>query len=169
MMIVVPADGGKTRADITCFDCDNKGHFANQCPNPKKGQAKQSNAVTALTVAEEADDDNDNGDFMFLGTQYQGINKNWVLLDSDSTCSIMCNQDLIKNIREVDEWLTIHTYSGTTCTNLKCDVPNYGEAWFHKGGLANILALHDVRKKFRVTYDSDEGSYFTVHKPKCEV
>eukprot|EP00957_Ditylum_brightwellii_P060655 4605247-Ditylum_brightwellii.AAC.1 len=43
-------------------------------------------------------------------------------------------------------------------------MPNHGEVWFHRDGIANILALHDIRKTFRVTYDSDEGSYFMVHK-----
>eukprot|EP00957_Ditylum_brightwellii_P153107 11654191-Ditylum_brightwellii.AAC.2 len=127
----------------------------------------ESKALTALTVEDDGDDDNE--EFVFFGQEHEGISKWWMLLDSKSTCSVMCNEELVKNIWEVDNFLTIKTYGGTTKTNLRCDVPGFGEAWFHKNCIANIIALHKTRKKFRITYNSSEGAFFTVHKPEYDV
>eukprot|EP00957_Ditylum_brightwellii_P074667 5674841-Ditylum_brightwellii.AAC.1 len=78
-MIVAPADGSKTRPDITCYNCSDNGHFADQSPKPGKGRGKQRDAVTALTISQE--EEYKDREFMFLRAQYKGINKNWALLD----------------------------------------------------------------------------------------
>ena len=38
-----------------------------------------------------------------------------------------------------------------------------GPVWYSADAIANILALRDVKRKYRVTYDSDE-SMFVVHR-----
>jgi len=45
-------------------------------------------------------------------------------------------------------------------TNQKAYVKNYGEVWFDNNTIINILCVKNVRKKFRVTYDSDDDSTF---------
>jgi hypothetical protein len=42
---------------------------------------------------------------------------------------------------------------------------NYGTVWFNKEGIANILSMSLLKKKFPVTYDSAKGDYFIVKKP----
>jgi hypothetical protein len=42
---------------------------------------------------------------------------------------------------------------------------NYGTVWFNKYGIANILSMSLLKKKFPVTYDSAKGNYFVVKKP----
>jgi len=34
------------------------------------------------------------------------------------------------------------------------DLPGYGTVWFYEDSIANILSLNNVKKKYRVTYDS---------------
>jgi len=34
------------------------------------------------------------------------------------------------------------------------DLPGYGTVWFYEDGIANILSLNNVKKKYCVTYDS---------------
>ena len=36
--------------------------------------------------------------------------------------------------------------------------------WYHPKGIANILSLANVTKKHRVTFDSEIGNRFEVHK-----
>ena len=46
----------------------------------------------------------------------------------------------------------------------KGDLRGYGTVWYYPGGIANILSLHNVQKKHRITYDSNDRTGFTVHK-----
>jgi len=36
--------------------------------------------------------------------------------------------------------------------------------WYHPDGIANILSLHNVQKKYKVTYDITQGNGFVVNK-----
>ena len=49
-------------------------------------------------------------------------------------------------------------------TNQQGYLPGYGWVWFLEHGIANILALKNVKKRYRVTYDSQNGKDFVVHK-----
>ena len=51
-------------------------------------------------------------------------------------------------------------WTGADCTG-------FGEVWFHRSGIANILYLSLVKEMFRITYGSDMGTdanNFVVHK-----
>ena len=54
------------------------------------------------------------------------INKNWVLLDSQSTVDLFSNKELLTDLRKVDEFLIIHCNAGKVKTNLMGDLPGYG-------------------------------------------
>eukprot|EP00957_Ditylum_brightwellii_P073721 5602137-Ditylum_brightwellii.AAC.1 len=91
----------------------------------------------------EVDDASDKESIFLSKKNYsQNLDKDWLLLDNQSTVNLMCNPRYVKNIRTVPEKLAVRTVSGTAKTNQKCNVPSYGEAWFMKGGIANILSLH---------------------------
>ncbi len=48
--------------------------------------------------------------------------------------------------------------------NLKATVKNYGEVWFDERAITNILCLKNVRTKFKVVYESQPESKFTVYR-----
>ncbi len=62
--------------------------------------------------------------------------------------------------------MTIKCNAGITKTNMIGIMPGYpGEVWYNPKGIANILSMANVKKYFRVTYDSAGGEGFVVHKP----
>ena len=63
----------------------------------------------------------------------------------------------------------MHVYcnAGKAIIRTVADWPGFGEVWFHRGGIANILSLVLVKEIFRITYDSAMDTYsntFVVHK-----
>jgi hypothetical protein len=46
---------------------------------------------------------------------------------------------------------------------------NYGEVWFNKDAITNILSLSCVKERYPVKYDYDEGGQFVVVHPTKEV
>ena len=88
------------------------------------------------------------------------INKNWVLIGSQSTIDLFCNSSLLTNIQQVETNLNIFCSAGKKITNMVGDLPGYGTVWFYANGIATILSLHKVVKRFHVTYDSHQDNPF---------
>jgi hypothetical protein len=97
-----------------------------------------------------------------------GIPATWYLLDNQSTCGIISNPKIVKNIRKVEGYMQLATQAGSTTTNWMADVPRYYRpVWFHPGGIANILSLVNMIAKYHVMYNScagDSPNQFCVHK-----
>ena len=49
------------------------------------------------------------------------------------------------------------------------DLTGFVPVWFHQNGIANILSLAKVNKRYRVTYESNGSNAFKVHKGYGEV
>ena len=138
---------------VRCYRCNNKGHYSDRCPT----------AVNLLQTRDILDsqynvDGNNRIGFGFFqcgynmmqSERYEGLDPNWVLLDSQSNCNIFCNKDLLTNVRlKPGDGLTIHTNGGNLTTNLVGDVKNYGKVWYSSESLANILSVANVRKSSR--------------------
>ena len=80
---VFPGLDGKKHPHVICHSCNKRGHYANKCPEvPISSKVK-------LQFAQ------------FILNQMQGshINPNWLLLDTCSTVSVVCNPAVITNIR----------------------------------------------------------------------
>ena len=77
---------------------------------------------------------------------------NWVLLDTQSSCDIFNNSDMLKNIhQEPGPGLKLHSNgNGLIETNMMGVVKGYGKVWYHPDSLANIMSFANVRKKFKV-------------------
>ena len=94
----------------------------------------------------------------------QGIDPNWILLDSQSTISVFRNPAMLSNIRPSPHTMRAMTNGGHQDSNMVGDFPNLGEVWYNPHSIANILSLSDVRKVCRVTMDSDAGLSINVHR-----
>jgi hypothetical protein len=177
-------------AEVTCFNCQQLGHYAGDCTNahvrrgqpPANGPAPEVNLHMhgATDDYDEDDDEVEETGFSFNMIDGNGksvsiekkhiLNPMWILLDSASTVSIFANKSLLRNIRHCGsiQGLKIHTNGGVQITHLIGDLPGFGPVWYDGGSLANILSLAAVRKKCRITMDTKDEPAMIVHKKNGE-
>ena len=55
-----------------------------------------------------------------------------VLLDSDSTNTIFCNKEYVKNIQEAKKLLVIHKNGGTLTVTQTCNIPQLGQRCYNQ-------------------------------------
>jgi hypothetical protein len=70
---------------------------------------------------------------------------------------------MVTSIRESKTTLELATNAGTRTTKKIADVPGYGTVWYDETAIANIFGLSELKKKHRVTYDSEKEDAFIVH------
>ena len=97
------------------------------------------------------------------------LGKNMILIDNQSTCNVFYAGHLLRDIRKVNHSHTINSNTGSTKTAWMGDLPGFGPVFFHKNDIANILSLSKVKKRYRVTYDSNGSNAFEVHKRDGEI
>ncbi len=156
--------------------------FKNQFKNLKKSFAQ-------LKLAQESDSDSDFGEEM-LHFQYgsringggclpealmdmafrqskkglQGFNlRAVVLLNNQLTVDIFCNKEFVSNIQLAPKPLILKSNGGELIAYHIADVADYDEpVWFSKKAITNIFTQKNMKKQYRVTYDSSEET-FLVH------
>lgn len=92
------------------------------------------------------------------------IPKGSVGLDSMSSVDVFGEQRLLSNIRTVPHSMRIICNAGAVLVTQMGTFQGYGEVWYHPAAIANILSLSNVRRRFRVTFDSSTGNRFVVHR-----
>ncbi len=107
---------------MNCHNCGKKGHIARECPERK--QARNQEHIHASIQDDGCnEDDIDKGENMFVQKRDKGVvNKNWLLLDSQSTVDQVANPALLKNIRKAASTVTIHCNAGSNSTDLEGDL-----------------------------------------------
>ena len=175
------ADDGKktTKRNVTCHKCGVKGHYVTDCPElaaertASGTSATQTGTTLLMTGIADGEFDDDRNTFTFvnhgvtcqIGTDGR-VSKSWILLDNQSTVDVFYNPDLLMDIRTGSDSMSIHCNAGVTTTNLIGELSGYGTVWFHPDGIANILSLARIKDEqgYRVTYDSNNGNRFVIHK-----
>ncbi len=152
--------------NFTCHKCRKKGHFSRECCS--KGDGEKPNSQENNHVHANVDKDDDDEDKENLFVQHKKpkkgvVNKNYRLLNNQSTVNQVANPNLLKNMREGEKPIIVHCNAGSTKTNL---IGEQGRMTVHHNprSIANVLSLKSVAARPRVTYDSkDHGGVFQVH------
>ena len=167
------------KSKVKCSKCGRMGHYANECKESKHIDGTlllmtsdfESSSFSFHRLGEEIGDSHENNDNLMNSYVYAQPNNsnclpdNWILLDNGYTIDVFKTAQLLKDVKESPTRMRIHCNIGTFSTNLIGQLPGYGKVWFHPEGIANILSLHNLTKKFRVTFDSANEDGFVVHKP----
>ncbi len=89
---------------------------------------------------------------------------NRAYLDGCSTVTAFKTTKYLKEIKKVNGCIKINCNAGTITTDR---MGTYGslKVWYVPEGIANIFSMHELEKRYRITYDSWEGHY-AVHTPR---
>jgi hypothetical protein len=93
------------------------------------------------------------------------VNKNYILLDNQSTVDQIANSKLLKNIRKANKPFIVHCNAGSNTADLEGELGSM-TVKHNPYSIANVLLLHSIKQTHRVRYDSwDHGGVFQVHTP----
>ena len=88
--------------------------------------------------------------------------KKVIMLDSGTTISLFCNKELVTDVQESTELLNLSTNAGSKVIDKEATVRGFGTVKFDPSSIANIFGLHDLTKRYRVTFDSERDNAFYV-------
>ena len=159
-----------SRGDSHCYNCGGTDHWAYECPQlSSEQQAQLHMAVKGNEEAEEEHEGQSQGHQLLNVTLAQGgaLPDNRAYLDGCLTVTAFKTDKYLKEIRTVCRGIKINCIAGAVSTN---QMGRYGslKVWYIPDGIVNIFSMHELEKKYRITYDSWEGHY-VVHTPKGEV
>ena len=75
---------------------------------------------------------------------------------------------MLINVRKAKRKLVANTNGGHHISNIEGELPGFFTVWFNPRSMINILLFADVRKRFRVTIDTEKESCFLVHTGKSK-
>ena len=182
------SDGG--RRDFSkrrCYECGKIGHIGADCQVRKAREAAEKASDSGGDTQEEGDnhaivtssgsstkngfwEDYTETDGFGFYQAHERVPKTWLLLDSQSTCDIFGNPELLTNIRSANgRSIKIHSNGGTMVVDQVGDFKNYGTVWYSNKAIANILSLSKVKKQYPIRYDSVGGNQFVVSTPRHDI
>jgi hypothetical protein len=157
-----------SKGESHCFNCGSPSHWAYECPQLSGKQQAQ------LHMNIEAQEDGNQeqpkeGHQLLNVTLAQGgaMPDNPVYLDGCLTVTAFKSGQYLKGIKMVQGGIKINCNTGAVVTNKR---GTYGglKVWYLPSSIANIISMHELKKLYRITYDSWKG-YYIVHTPKGEV
>ena len=92
-----------------------------------------------------------------------------ILLDTALRMSLFGNEKYVAGIQESNRKLELHTNSGPIISNKTASFNKFGKVWYNKDSVANIFRFAEMRKLYRVTYNSETEDAFIVHTPERQV
>jgi hypothetical protein len=156
------------RGDSHCYNCGSADHWPYECLQLTNEQ--QAQLHMNLEGNEDVEEQEHQEDHQLLNvTMVQGgaLPDNRAYLDGCSTVTAFKTDKYLHEIKTVPRGIKINCNAGAVLTNHMGTYRNL-KVWYIPDGIANIFSMHELKKKYRITYDSWEGHY-VVHMPKGEV
>jgi hypothetical protein len=179
------AQGSKEK--MTCYCCGKKGHAAPECPDKNKIPKEQWHVNKAMSHLQDKGKEDYNSEQAVqkkkawsgfqqchnttenedMGDVQEFSNielKDVFILDTGSTIgATIMNPRLLSNVKTTTSPLEMVTNAGTKKLFKKGDIEGFGEAWYDPNQVANIFGFAKLEDKYRITYDSNKESAFSVH------
>ncbi len=149
-----------------CYHCGKEGHWARDCPHLSAEQQEQLHIAVEGNKGQE---DAESGHQLLHVSMLQAdeLPDNRAYLDGCSTVTAFKSKQYLENIRSVKQGVKINCNSGLMRTNKVRDYDSMN-VWYIPDGIANIFSMNELKKKYRITYDSWEG-YYVMHTANGEV
>ena len=96
-------------------------------------------------------------------TKDRKYNESNILIDTGSTLSVFNNSKMLINIRRSRTRMRAYTNDGYQDSVYKGDFPGFFTVWYNPASMMNILAWRDVRRRFRITVDTDVDNGIHMH------
>ena len=94
----------------------------------------------------------------------RNLNKDWILIDNQSTIDMFFNALLLMSIRPVPTIMTVHTHADSSKCKEIVDLEGYNNIiWYDKNAIANILSLSRIKCAHHINFDRRVGKIFTVY------
>jgi hypothetical protein len=164
--------------DIKCYKCNRMGHYSSSCTTPVTEDTAPADTISALITRDPnlcfSNSATEIASNEFLDAQV--VDPNWIVIDSASTVDLFANRFYLENIRQATECdeiesdkLVLYSNSGISTTTMVGDLPGFGTVWLDENAIANVLSLSSVRKRFRVTQDSQKYDGIRLFRPDGKV
>lgn len=124
-----------------CNLCGEHGHFMYKCPMLEEAKSAAESCTWSLQTV--------------VKTVNQPQCRNILLLDTGASDNIVRDADLLTDIREVEQEVSINGIGGTITTKIVGRIHPFGDAYYHPAAAANIISFSTVTKNSRITYDSN--------------
>jgi hypothetical protein len=91
--------------------------------------------------------------------------KDVILLDSQSTVSVFCNEDFVVDIKKSKSPLILQSNGGSLRLHKTAVFKELGlKVWYSSRAITNILPLAVIQQQYPVTYNRKLGTEFVVHR-----
>ena len=147
-----------------CYNCGKTNHWAYKCPDLTAEQ--QAQLHMHIEAEGEGGKEQQDGHQLLNVSMLQGdaLPNNRAYLDGCSTVTAFKSDKYLKGIKVVRNGIKINCNAGAVTTN---DMGSFGQlnVWYIPNGIANIFLMHELKKHYRITYNSWEG-FYQVHMPR---
>jgi hypothetical protein len=157
-----------SKGESHCFNSGGTTHWAYKCPQLSGEQQAQLHMNLDAQEEGEGQPVEDGHQLLHVSlTQGGDLPDDRAYLDGCLTVMTFKNKRFLKEIRTVEGGIKINCNAGAVTTNKK---GNFGRlnVWYLPDGIADIFSMHELKKMYRITYDSWEG-FYVVHTPRGKV